>query len=771
MGTIAGPAAAAEVAYVGGIQAPLAGKPRITHTGTVAPDTVCLMLRSQAVEHGKQIPYKRLPQDEIVLNKQHRLVRRGGEMIGALAGEGGEILFTPDRLVGEPLDTAWADRAESYRIQSQDDARYAEGLAPVAVHRKTKPIDLCRMPARHQSAAEHWLFLKLPQPLEQGATYRVVFQGDALAEPESSFTYDPTIERSEAVHVSHVGFRPDDPVKIAFLSCWMGGGGGLPYKEGLPFQVLDDKSGEAVFAGRTRLSKSKEQPEHDGKNHVAADVYAMDFSLLHHPGTYRISVEGVGCSFPFKIAEDAWLEAFRVSLTGLLHHRSGIALGPPLTEYRRPRSFHPDDGVKVFQSTFSHDQNPKQFGGTFRALMLHKTDEVLPEAWGGYMDAGDWDRRPGHIRVPRLLLELFELRPQYFESVALRIPESSDDLPDVLNEALWGLDLFHRLQRPDGGVRSGIESEEHPRRGECSWQETLTVMAFGPNPDMSYDYAGVAARAAYILRQRRPQLAQSYLESAVRAYQWAADRSEGGGSGALAAAELFRATGDEKWHKRFLEATAFKDAAAEITADSRQEEHGEAGWVYLRTECAGKDEQVLANYRRALLADAEKLLQGCDSTAFRWAARSNQVINWGALTVPQAISLVRALHLTGDEKYLKAALLACQAGAGANPLNMCFTTGVGHRWPQHVLHEDSRITHQLPPTGITVGGPRDPWHFRKDRWVARGQFISDCYPPGEKWPSAEAYWDVFGYAPMCEYTVHNTITPNAYVWGYLAARQ
>lgn len=34
----------------------------------------------------------------------------------------------------------------------------------------------------------------------------------------------------------------------------------------------------------------------------------------------------------------------------------------------------------------------------------------------------------------------------------------------------------------------------------------------------------------------------------------------------------------------------------------------------------------------------------------------------------------------------------------------------------------------------------------------------------------EAFWDVFMYPPICEYTIHQPMARNAYAWGYLAAR-
>ena len=46
-----------------------------------------------------------------------------------------------------------------------------------------------------------------------------------------------------------VGFRPDDPVKLAFLSCWMGSGGYLAYPACLSFGIVDDETGDVVFSG------------------------------------------------------------------------------------------------------------------------------------------------------------------------------------------------------------------------------------------------------------------------------------------------------------------------------------------------------------------------------------------------------------------------------------------------------------------------------------------------------------------------------------------
>jgi hypothetical protein len=90
------------------------GKPEVTHVGLAAPDVIVVMIAVQSIEHGKQVPYEAQPGDEIVNWRQHRYVRRGDARIGALVGAEGKMLCTPDRLVGEPLDTAAIDRIETY---------------------------------------------------------------------------------------------------------------------------------------------------------------------------------------------------------------------------------------------------------------------------------------------------------------------------------------------------------------------------------------------------------------------------------------------------------------------------------------------------------------------------------------------------------------------------------------------------------------------------------------------------------------------------------
>jgi endoglucanase len=652
------------------------------------------------------------------------------------------------------------------------------------VHRKSKPTDFARVePWKFRAPQEHQIFLRLPSRLQPGRRYVLSSAGGLL--PDVSFVFDPATLRSEAVHVSHLGFRPDDPAKVAFLSCWAGSGGAVDYPPGLAFRVLDERTGKAVFEGKTSLSKAGNDLTEDAykRNFNGTDVYEMDFSALSVPGTYRVSVEGIGCSFPFEVGADVWRKAFFVAARGFFHQRSGPALGPPHTTFKRPRCFHPADGLRVLHSECGLIDSGNGLNArrtdkdNFGNLVKGRTDTVVNDAWGGYQDAGDWDRRIQHLEPSRLLLELDEFFPEFFAGLSLNIPESGGPLPDIIDEALFNLDCYRRMQTPEGGIRGGIESAEHPRQGEASWQESLDVLAYAPDPWSSCLYAATAAQASERLAKIRPDLAAAYRESALRAAAWAEKALPGRPAGDphgvrdarnLAAAWLFRLTGDRAWHDLFLATTVFKDPGAELFVWNKHDQR-EAAWVYARTGRAGTDAAVRENATGAILREAQDRVESIRLAGFRWAKFKWMPLVGGALSSPDAVPLLRAHALRGDAAHLRAAVLACQTGAGANPGNLCYTTGLGRRSPQHPLHVDSRISRQPPPPGLTVYGPLDPKQ-QKDHW---GQKLVAPYvfPDVLTWPAIEAYWDVFWYPEMCEYTVMQTLMNTAYAWGYLAGRK
>ncbi|NER84485.1 MAG: hypothetical protein F6K42_34165 [Leptolyngbya sp. SIO1D8] len=649
--------------------------------------------------------------------------------MGNLVGPNQHTLYSFDRYREPHINLDELEKATHYYIQSNSDPRYQQSLNPVAVYRKSKPLDVAQVGRQKKRwPMHHTFYLELPTPLIADQTYQIQFlDSENLTDISLTFHHQPDRQLSEAIHVSHIGFRPDDPVKVGFLSSWLGTGGHLHYPEKLLFQLVDDQTNMAVFSGETTLRKQHNAIEDArDRTYTLTDVYQLNFSQFDQPGQYRLCVEDIGCSFSFPIAENTWQTAFHISAKGFYHQRSGIALNPPYTQSQRPRPFHPDDGLKVYQSKtpLMDSGNGLNAQGTapnnFTNLIQGKTDILVPDAWGGYFDAGDWDRRIQHLEVARTLLELLELFPDYFEKLTLNLPESDNSLPDLLDEALWGVDFFKRLQTLDGGIRGGIESMGHPKRGEVSWQESLTVMAYAPGPWSSYIYAGVAARVARILQNYAPEKALEYRQSALSAMNFAEHTHQKGiqalaaaqavieADRALAALEIYRLTLDNNWHQLFL--TAKTQAESNTQSDYRIDNPlREITFLYTQLLPSQAEVSRQDQFKTNLLEEARQSVLLGMNTAFGWTKQSPMIpVGWGdGLGSPKVTTLLRAYTLTGNEIYLQAAILGCQFSAGANPNNMTFTTGLGHRSPQHPLVIDQRVLGISPPLGITVFGPID----------------------------------------------------------------
>ncbi|MFG6094599.1 glycoside hydrolase family 9 protein [Leptothoe sp. ISB3NOV94-8A] len=749
----------------------------VTHAYTVSKNVVALRVEVGELVRGKQVVYNAEPGDTI---KKDGWVSRQGTFLGQLVPDVPNMIRLADQYVGPKFNTNCIDSLNQYQILTSDGKK----VAPSNVYRKSNIRSMAETgPWRFEWPTTHTIFLEMPDELVVGETYQLKFGKTVLQ--DTSFIYKPEQTRSEAVQVSHLGFDPDDPAKVAFLSTWMGNGGGLDYSTGKAFWLIDTATGNRVYEGQTALSQSKDYRDSQDRNHNDTDVFIMDFSDFSTPGQYRVYVDGVGTSYEFEIGENTWRDGFYVSARGMYHQRSGIALEQPYTDYRRPRPFHPEDGMVIYRSTVPLMDTRMGFNywdgiNSFEALVETRTEEEVPDAWGGWMDAGDWDRRISHLHVSRSFLELVELHPEFFDSIKLNLPESNNNLPDIMDEALWGLDVFRRLQTEAGGIPGGIESAEHPIKPQGSWQESQMVMVYGPGIWSSYFYANVATRAAYVLQNYDQTLAKTYQDSAIRAMDWAeAELSKKTeeqheivhSARNLAAAELYRLTGDDQWHQIFLDTTVFTSADVSISPHSYHDQSHSA-FVYSRTNQPTVNKTIQKNATDAIIRAAKTDIESIESTGFKWNADPSRSIGWGSTTTPKTRALFHAHTLTGDEDYLRAGILATQFAAGANPSNMMYTIGLGHRNPQMPLMSDVRALGQDPPPGITIYGPMDVQNpnGHAGRWEAPiKKFADEVSPSPWEWPTTEAYFDSYYYVPVTEFTVHQSIGPTAYSWGYIAA--
>ena len=78
----------------------------------------------------------------------------------------------------------------------------------------------------------------------------------------------------------------------------------------------------------------------------------MNFTSVTSPGRYRVIVEGVGSSPPFKIETDLFKIPFLYAAHAFYYQRNGVELQNNFDGfvYNRPATLHPDD-VEIYWST------------------------------------------------------------------------------------------------------------------------------------------------------------------------------------------------------------------------------------------------------------------------------------------------------------------------------------------------------------------------------------------------------------------------------------
>jgi endoglucanase len=773
--------------------------PKIVHVSLAAPEILAVTVEAQKIIQPTVTPYEAKPGDKITPEMwpdddkhgaRRAVLERDGKRLGVLQGPKLNFLTTDEMPEGDPFLEFTADDKSNYTITSHDDPLYMSGVKPTEVYRKTMPTDSQLPGGEHPT--RHRMYLKMATPFKANCTYTLKTQKLNVHNPEHDFRTDFANLRSDSIHVNQNGYRPDDPYKRATLSLWMGTGGAWDFGNDLKFSLVEDVSKKVVYTGKVEEVMGVQGTEQlwtqPAKNYAKTAVYKMDFGDFKGDGNYRVVVDGIGSSYPFNIDSKVWERAFLLQMKGLYNNRSGIEVGPPYSDFKKPRDFHPDDGATITRSTYD-----VVYKGMYNLEGVPKEDtgEVVKNAWGGYHDAGDWNpRRVTHMLTTFAQLELVEILPEYFNKLNLNIPKTSGkDIPDVITEALWEVDCFRRMQQADGAIPYGIESQTDPMNGELSWLSTQHLYVLAPNMRDSWLYAAVAGRVAKVLRPIKPELAKEYETSAIKAFNWGEqDYAKRKADGSLskfqelwmavdarniAALVLYDITDDKKYHGVFMEETCLKDPDRDICSwgDHIQTD---AAFLYARMDDKRVDPTIKKNARAAILRLADQSMEYAADNAFNITSREKgRPMFAGFFSVSGGMEVARAHYLTGKVEYLKGAVQSCQFQTGCNPNNLVYTTGMGSNPVKNPLHLDSRASGQAVPVGLTVFGNADIWNFRNSFWDINLQFTNKpeyTWPNAYDWPLPEAYFDVWLLVSTNEFVI-DTWQQNVFVWGYLAARK
>jgi endoglucanase len=458
----------------------------------------------------------------------------------------------------------------------------------------------------------------------------------------------------------------------------------------------------------------------------------------------------------------------------LYHQRCGIELKAAHTKWVRAEC-HSPESRPYLQTT--HRYMDKAFGDGPKGAKFELTGEKRTDVWGGWHDAGDWDREGWHPEVSNELLLTFELAPQKFRDGELNIPESGNGIPDIVDEAKWGVDFYKRIQRPDGGVSVGFFEDSHPRGGETSVTDSMNRYMYAEEPLASYRYAAIASRLAWCLQiAGKADLGKPYIESAVRAWEWAGKNMREGDEAKVrderfhAAACLYKATGQAQYEAAFKRDLLIETPQTMLSEWSKRDQQWGA-WTYAMTDVPGMDRVLKARLIAATLHFAQAdYVDTAVKRGGRYSYNWYIPMWWGTGTNPKTMPLAVANTLSGDAKFLAPQYTTCDYMLGGNPLNMVWVTGLGERHPREVFHHDSwydGIDQMVP--GIVPMGPVRHDAEAKPTGAWDSQFAQlTTYPAAKTWPPHELWFENRLCPPTNEFTVGN-IARAAAAYGYLCA--
>ena len=635
-----------------------------------------------------------------------------------------------------------------FSLSSPDDAKYAQPQNPQkAIHwvnslgdRKyegNSPLRGC-----FQYEVGHYAYLKLPFPLQNGRKYSLK-QNDGR---NSSFVFDDKKTVNRAIKVNQAGYLADAPQKYAYLGAWIPSSGAVDFSGYPEFKILKSGDMSEVFSGKIAFRAKDENKwgYNSSQSYSGEDLYELDFSSFKTPGSYCVYVPNLGKSWDFEIGKNAIGSAFYTAARGFYHQRCGCALDSKYTAWTRGLCHPPPvygcnllgGGGNWFLET--GDKAAKN-SNNFDFEIIRQTTNLSKkfDVWGGWHDAADYDRSEYHHKAVWDILGLYEINPKAFTDGQLDIPESGNGIPDILDEAKYGIDVWKRTQDKDGGVSGRIETTQHPGKRQMPDQEKLNFCKSIPTRQSTMFYAASAAMFARIVKNFDKKMSDEYFNSALAAYKWAMNPANSrektelgidmknektkkdekikliykgkdekmGFAGLHAAVNMYVLTGD----KAFL-----KDAEEKFAPDSIRYFKAWPNYLimqwglfdYAWLDVIGANPELRTAARNELIAMADEQIEFQKSVPYRNFWRDGKPRTWGGgVPATWAKYTILAYFLTKDEKYKNSALNNLDFQMGCNPLGMVQTTGIGEVFPCDIQDMESRADKiDEPVPGITTYG-------------------------------------------------------------------
>ncbi len=338
-----------------------------------------------------------------------------------------------------------------------------------------------------------------------GASSAELQQEPAAASTEVSTDYEVP-EQIPGVLVDQVGYERLSEKAIVFK------GKDLPDS----FTIYDEETGEPVYTGELQKPVyNSELGEYDSLGY---------FNDLQQEGSFFAYSDALGESYRFNIRDNVYSDIFELACKKYYVNRCGTAMSVDIA------------------------------GGTAHSACHTGTAHLQDDPATQINVEGGWhmDGKAGRdtalgSRIASNLLLAFELNPQAF-SDSTGIPESGNEIPDILDEVRYEMEWMLKMQDSVTGGIYAAAVTDIPEGGDVF---AAPVVVTPVSMDATISFAMAVAMFSYQYQQYDPEFATGCLKAADRAWRcFLNNESALDNTMAFnAAAQLYKATGSAEYNE------------------------------------------------------------------------------------------------------------------------------------------------------------------------------------------------------------------------------
>jgi endoglucanase len=535
----------------------------------------------------------------------------------------------------------------------------------------------------------------------KGAPFEVCIDDVRLADPDYQPGWRAATAGLPKIRANQVGYLPKSKKRAVISN---------PSAEALDFQLLDAK-GTAVFKGKTQVI---------GEDGGSRDhVHLADFSAHVTPGKGFVLAVGADKSAPFDIEAEVYRGLVSDSMAYFYHNRCGVPIEMPYAgdpKWTRPAGHVGDKNIQCAKGACNYSLDVS----------------------GGWYDAGDHGKYVVNAGISVwTLMNAFERSSASFTDGKLKIPESKNGAPDLLDEVRFELEWMLKMQVPAGKPLAGMA---HHKVHDEKWSDIPTAphedklprFLKAPTTAATLNLAASMAQAARVYAKVDPAFATRCKAAAEKAWAAAvanpkrlASGADNTGGGAYedqevtdefywAAAELFITTGNPEYEKRITGSPYVKrfPRAPDVQSSMTWQSTAALGSISLALVPNKLDPKTIADLKKQIIGAADSYLAITEREGYRVPLDTRRgKLPWGSSSVVlnNLVVMGIAYTFTKADKYENGVVDGMDYLLGRNPLAQSYVSGYGERPLKNPHHRfwayQKNQKFPPPPPGAVAGGP------------------------------------------------------------------